>query len=105
MPNEAWSPQSSDSRVHNVFSPRQTAVGVLQLFIFVTMAQLTRHAAIATLVFLIPLRSTFASVLVIRFIHECLPWRSTHGQKKMPFLMAFSVWPEATILAENRAKY
>ena len=36
--------------------------------------------------FLIPLRSTFASVLVIRFIHECLPGRSTHGRKKMSLL-------------------
>jgi hypothetical protein len=68
-----------------VFSPRQTAVGVLQLFIFVTMAQLTRHAAIATLVFLIPLRSTFASVLVIRFIHLCLPGAQRMVKRKCHF--------------------
>jgi hypothetical protein len=56
---------------HTAVSPGQISVGVLHLYILVTVPQLTLHASIATLVPLVLLHRTLAPVLIPRFVHGC----------------------------------
>jgi hypothetical protein len=50
-------------------SPAQISVSVFQLFILVTVSQLTLHAGIATLILLVLLHRSLASILILRFFH------------------------------------
>jgi hypothetical protein len=58
---------------HTKVSPGQMRVGVFQLFILMTVPQLTSHASIAALILLVLLHRSLAPILIFRFVHGCSP--------------------------------
>src|ERR1700730_15053294 len=66
-------------------SPGQISVSVLQLYILITVPQLTLHISVAGLILLVLLHRALTSILIFRFVHGCflllhygpqLGWRS-----------------------------
>jgi hypothetical protein len=63
-------------------SPGQIGVGIFQLFVLITVPQLTLHASIAAFILLVLLYRSLAPILILRFVHECFSWSTTappHG--------------------------
>jgi hypothetical protein len=63
-------------------SPGQISVSVLQLYILITMPQLTLHASVANLILLVLLHRALTPILIFRFVHGCfllLNYGPQHG--------------------------